>query len=147
MSNLSSKQLIVALYLAMGMKKADAATKGDVTAQTVSKWEKLPAFEAKKNEYRHQLFEEAQVQFMNLLGDAVSTLDDIMKNASSEKARLEAAKYILDKLQVIQDGCPGVLTIGETTEEEIIYKRKMDKARSEQSKLLEKSSVLGFSSF
>ncbi len=147
MAKLNSKQLIAAFQIATGQDKKQAAEAASVTPQTLSQWHKLPAFEAKINEYQLQFFDEAQVRFKKLAGDAVSTLENIMKHSESDKAKLDAAKYILDKLQLIQDDCPAVLTIGETTEEEVIYKKKMDKAQDKQSKMFTESSLMGLGAY
>lgn len=147
MSKLNSKQLIAAFELATGKSKKQAAAKANVTPQTLSQWLKIPAFEAKINEYQHECLDEAQMRFKRLAGDAVSSLEDVLRNADSDKAKLDAAKYVIDKLQLIQDGCPAVLTIGETTEEAVVYKKKMDKAHSKQSQMFAENSLMGLSPF
>lgn len=147
MAKLKPNQLIAALEIATGKDKNKAAKSANVTPQTISQWIKEPAFEAKVNEYQLNLLNEAQAKFKHLAGEAIDTLEKILKNSKSDKAKLEAAKFILETIQIFPGQCPAVTTIGGTTEDEIIYDRKIEKARNKQSQMFEESSLMGLSSF
>ncbi len=144
--SLPPKQDIAAQVIGSGGSKTEAAQKVNVTPQTMSVWVKGSAFEARINEYKLGCVNKAQASFVNLAEETVATVRDLLKNSKSDKVKLEAAKYILDTLQLFPGSCPAVLTIGETTEAEIIYKRKVDKAKTAQDKMFEENSILGFSS-
>lgn len=147
MAKLHSKQLIAAFQIAAGQDKKKAAKAAKVTPQTISQWLKEPAFEAKVNEYQLDCLNEAQARFKHLAGEAISTLETVLKNSKSEKAKLEAAKFILETIQILPGNCPAILTIGKTTETEIIRKRKAEKAKEAQSKMFEDNGIMGLSSY
>lgn len=133
--------------IAAGLKKNVAAKSAKVTPQTISQWLKEPAFEARINQYQRNNFDEAQSRYKNLVGAAVSTFEDLLKNSKSDKVKLEAAKFILKTIQIFPGDCPAILTIGETTESEIIRKQKIDKAKAAQTKMFEENSIIGLSSY
>jgi len=146
-SSLLPKRDIAAQVIGRGGSNTEAAQKVNVTPQTISVWVKDPAFEARINECQLDCFNEAQARFKHLAGEAVTTFEDLLKNSKSDKVKLEAAKFILKTIQIFPGDCPAILTIGETTEAEIIRKQKLDKAKTAQSKMFEENSIIGLSSY
>lgn len=146
MAKLHPKQLTAAFQIATGTDKKEAAKAANVTPQTISQWLKEPAFEAKVNEFQLDCLNEAQTRFKSLAGEAISILEKLLKDAKSDKTRLEVAKFILSTIQILPSGVPAILTIGETTEEEVVYKRGIDKAKAAQTKAIGEACIFGFSS-
>ncbi len=135
MGKLKPKQEIAAFQIAIGQDKKKAAKAAKITPQTLSAWLKEPAFEAQINKYRYECLQEAQAKFTSLACQAVETLEKSLIEAKSERVKLEAARFILNTIQIYPyNERAGVLSIGKRSEADILHERKVEKAKEENRK-------------
>lgn len=103
----------------MGESHKQAAKIAKVSAQTISEWMQQPAFKAKINEIQLDTLNEAQGKFRGLACSAVANLEKALTESKSERIRLEASKYVLDRVQIAPAKEGGLWLVGPTTPEEI----------------------------
>ena len=125
MVELSPKQTKAATLLASGMKSKDVASEIDCTPETISKWKKIPEFEAFLNQLRTELVEHSMQLLRNSVPDAIQTLNDIMKNSKSEEMRKKIAVDILKMAGMETDGKGCGAGIGKTNPADIKWERKL----------------------
>ena len=110
--SLSAKKTIAACLIAAGMTHKEAAEKVNVTPQTISTWMHDPAFKARIDNLKMKALLKAQDKMRGLAATAIDTIESIVKDSSSDKARLDAAKYILETIKINPSGNAGLWLIG-----------------------------------
>ena len=124
-----AKKLIAAEAIAHGESHKHAANLANVTPGTISDWMHDSDFRAKINEIAFDRLNQSQDKFRSSGMLAVNTMNDIMANSKSDKARFEAAKYILDTIQIAPAKEGGLWWIGATTAEELESKEHVEATR------------------
>lgn len=99
-SDLSSKQVFAIAAIASGKSQAEAAVIVDVTPQTICKWMQKPEFRECIDNYKTNMLVETQDKLRGLTTLAVATIGGILENSKNERIRFEAAKYIIDRINV-----------------------------------------------
>lgn len=95
---LSEQQLLAVETLAMGGRIQDAATVANVDSRTISRWKNNPLF---KDELQRQIDEnkknidERIVKFADTL---IMNIFNLANSAASEKVRLDANIYLLNRV-------------------------------------------------
>jgi hypothetical protein len=116
---LSPKQMLAASQIAVGDSHKQAAKIAKVSAQTISEWMQHPAFIAKINEIQLNTLNESQNRFRSLASNAVAVLEGIMAESTSERLKMDAAKFILETIRIAPYKDFGLWMVGPTTAEEI----------------------------
>ncbi len=116
---LTSKQMLAATQIALGESHKQAAKIAKVSAQTISEWMQYPEFKAKINQIQFNTLCDAQSKFRGLALSAVNVLGKIMAESTSERMKMDAAKYILETIQISPSKDYGLWWVGPTTTEEI----------------------------
>jgi hypothetical protein len=112
---LTPQQEVVVLQLMGGATQRDAAERGGVTPETVSRWLHQDAqFVAELNRRRRAVWEAHADALRSLAGRAIGTLDALL-DADDERVQLAAAAAILKATALQNAGRPG----GPTSEAEI----------------------------
>ena len=127
--NLSAIQIKAIDMIIDGFKLKDIAEKVDRTQQTLCQWKKQPEFIARLNQIKAQGFAEVQNRFSKSTATAVETIDDIMVNSKSDKARLDAAKFIIERVGLTP------AHIGPTSSKEIRRNELREEKRIRREKL------------
>lgn len=91
---LKPRQVQAAILLAHGMLCKDVAQKVGVSAQTISNWQKEPEFEALVNRVKLEALEASRTQVQGLARLAVATLENILREGSSDAIRLKAVEVV-----------------------------------------------------
>lgn len=116
---LSPKQILAASQIAVGESHKQAAKIAKVSAQTISEWMQYPEFKAKINEIQFNTLCDSQNKLRGLALSAVNVLEKIMAESSSERMKMDAAKYVLETIQISPSKDYGLWWVGPTTTEEI----------------------------
>lgn len=101
METLNPKQMKVAILIAYGKPKKEAAKEVKVSAQTVSKWLENPEFVAFVNSTKKKMMEEARDMLRGNLKTATEAINDILKNGQNERVRFESAKFLIEAAGII----------------------------------------------
>lgn len=142
LSLFKSNKLIAITVIALGGTHKEAAKKANVTPGTISEWMHDPAFKAKLNEIKLENLTQAQDKHRGLAMSAVNTLADIMCNSKSDKARFDAAKYILDTVQIAPTKEGGLWWIGPTTREELESKEHTETMQKKLQAIYDELNIL-----
>jgi len=97
---LTTKQKLVAQYLALGYIESEAGKYANVSLAVVKKWQHEPLFQGEVQESRDRAFktlEERLVARMEALQEPALERMGRLLNAESESVQLHAAEAILDK--------------------------------------------------
>lgn len=141
-TSLSPKQILGANAKAMGETNKQSAKIAKVTPGTFSEWMQNLEFRAKINEIQQTSLEQAQSKFRNLAFSAVTTLTQIMAESKSEKMKLDAAKYVLDTIQIAPAKEGGMWWVGPTTAEELESQEHVAGMRKRLKELREEMNIL-----
>jgi hypothetical protein len=98
MKPLKPAQERAAILIASGRKCCEVAKEIGVTPETVSHWQRLPAFKAYSNQARLDFLEATRDKLRGYGPQAVEALADVMRFSSSDGARIKAASVILSHL-------------------------------------------------
>ena len=124
-TKLTAKQIQAACMLGQGTLCKDVAATLQITPQTISAWQKYPAFEALVNSIKLEGLETARGQLQGLAAGAVKTIEDVMANGKSDGMRLKAAAMVLEH-SGLTNPSSGLWAwgIGGTSPEAVVRERK-----------------------
>ncbi len=105
--------MIVASQIAMGESQKQAAKIAKVSEQTVSEWAQRPEFKATVNRLSQRIIKDAQDEMRRLA---------VMNESSNDKVRMEAAKYVLETINIAPVEEAGLWIAGPITKEGVIKK-------------------------
>jgi len=100
---LSGKQAIAAALIGQGMANKEVAEKIGVCPQTISSWMSIPEFEKAIHAHRRELMKDLRNELRGSLTEAVRYLNHVLKNGPDEKTRFQAAKFLIEKPNLIPD--------------------------------------------
>lgn len=128
MAKLTEKQVKASVLLAAGRTGRETAKEVGVTPETISVWRRGPEFEAEINRLKLEALHAARDRMRNLAAEAVSEVEDLIKNAKTDAVRLKAAQAVLDTVG-LTNPTSGLWAwgIGKTTPEGVMRERE-DKA-------------------
>lgn len=103
--NLKSNQLAAIPLLAAGMRANAVAKTVGVTAETVSRWRREPAFKAALEEEHYDALEATRCHMRAALPKAMEFVTQLIGNEKAHmKHRLDAAKKVLDQCKLDTPG-------------------------------------------
>lgn len=97
-STLKPNQEQAALMLAAGRTAVDTASALECTPETISRWKRQPAFQARLNGLRLDALEATRNALRNAGTEAVQELTRLIQEATSEETRRRSCKDILDAI-------------------------------------------------
>lgn len=97
-AELTPKQVKCLPMLAVGLSASEVAKKAKVSQIQISSWKSDPNFMSALDSVRRNALRDAEAALTGLAMDAVHTIRESLKNASSEQTRLRAAIYVIDRL-------------------------------------------------
>lgn len=120
--SITPKQRIFASKISSGMSQKEASNAVDIAEQTGSKWAKKPEIKAVINQLNQKLIIDTQDEMRRHGLTAVRCLVSVMNDSKNDKARVEAAKYVLEKIGITPVEGAGLWLVGPTTPEGVIKK-------------------------
>lgn len=109
--SLKPKQEIAALRVASGEKLKDIAKDLDISAATMSNWQKDPHFVAAVNANRKELLKYSSDRLASLAAIAMDSLEDLVKS-DDHKVRFQAIKLIMEANGLIGDSDQALMRYG-----------------------------------
>ena len=93
-TKLNQNQLLAIPLVAQGVSGKNVAKKIQVTEETVSRWKKLPEFQAEVNKLLKEYREETQHKLRSLTNIALEVVREDLENTNSEQRLATALKII-----------------------------------------------------
>ena len=91
---LNENQLLAIPLIAQGVSGKNVAKKIQVTEETVSRWKKLPEFQAEVNVLLKECREETQHKLRSLVNTALEVIKDELENKNSDQQITIALKIL-----------------------------------------------------
>ena len=98
-TKLNQNQLLAIPLVAQGVSGKNVAKKIQVTEETVSRWKKLPEFQAEVNALLKECRDETQHKLRSLVNTALEVIKDELENKNSEQ-RITIALKILQNMKL-----------------------------------------------
>ena len=98
-TKLNQNQLLAITLVAQGVSGKNVAKKIQVTEETVSRWKKLPEFQAEVNALLKECRDETQHKLRSLVNIALEVIKDELENKNSEQ-RITIALKILQNMKL-----------------------------------------------
>ena len=98
-TKLNQNQLLAIPLVAQGVSGKNVAKKIQVTEETVSRWKKLPEFQAEVNALLKECRDETQHKLRSLVNTALEVVKDELENKNSEQ-RITIALKILQNMKL-----------------------------------------------
>ena len=98
-TKLNQNQLLAIPLVAQGVSGKNVAKKIQVTEETVSRWKKLPEFQAEVNALLKECRDETQHKLRSLVNTALEIIKDELENKNSEQ-RITIALKILQNMKL-----------------------------------------------
>ena len=98
-TKLNENQLLAIPLVAQGVSGKNVAKKIQVTEETVSRWKKLPEFQAEVNALLKECRDETQHKLRSLVNTALEVIKDELENKNSEQ-RITIALKILQNMKL-----------------------------------------------
>ena len=96
---LNQNQLLAIPLVAQGVSGKNVAQKIQVTEETVSRWKKLPEFQAEVNALLKECRDETQHKLRSLVNTALEVIKDELENSNSDQ-RITIALKILQNMKL-----------------------------------------------
>ena len=96
---LNQNQLLAIPLVAQGVSGKNVAQKIQVTEETVSRWKKLPEFQAEVNALLKECRDETQHKLRSLVNTALEVVKDELENKNSDQ-RITIALKILQNMKL-----------------------------------------------
>jgi len=93
-TKLNQNQLLAIPLVAQGVSGKNVAKKIQVTEETVSRWKKLPEFQAEVNALLKECRDETQHKLRSLVNLALEVVREDLENTNSEQRLATALKII-----------------------------------------------------
>ena len=97
-SKLTEDQLIAAELLVYGATNREVADQLDVCEKTIMRWEKRPEFMEELDRQYEVAKNKVDNRIMKFSNQLLQNILDLSKSAKSEKVRLDASIYLLNRL-------------------------------------------------
>ena len=91
---LNENQLLAIPLVAQGVSGKNVAKKIQVTEETVSRWKKLPEFQAEVNALLKECRDETQHKLRSLVNTALEVIKDELENKNSDQRTTIALKIL-----------------------------------------------------
>ena len=98
-TKLNENQLLAIPLVAQGVSGKNVAKKIQVTEETVSRWKKLPEFQAEVNALLKECRDETQHKLRSLVNTALEVVKDELENKNSDQ-RITIALKILQNMKL-----------------------------------------------
>ena len=98
-TKLNQNQLLAIPLVAQGVSGKNVAKKIQVTEETVSRWKKLPEFQAEVNALLKECRDETQHKLRSLVNTALEVVKDELENKNSDQ-RITIALKILQNMKL-----------------------------------------------
>ena len=98
-TKLNQNQLLAIPLVAQGVSGKNVAKKIQVTEETVSRWKKLPEFQAEVNALLKECRDETQHKLRSLVNTALEVIKDELENSNSDQ-RVTIALKILQNMKL-----------------------------------------------
>ena len=98
-TKLNQNQLLAIPLVAQGVSGKNVAKKIQVTEETVSRWKKLPEFQAEVNALLKECRDETQHKLRSLVNTALEVIKDELENKNSDQ-RITIALKILQNMKL-----------------------------------------------
>ena len=98
-TKLNQNQLLAIPLVAQGVSGKNVAKKIQVTEETVSRWKKLPEFQAEVNALLKECRDETQYKLRSLVNTALEVVKDELENKNSDQ-RITIALKILQNMKL-----------------------------------------------
>ena len=98
-TKLNQNQLLAIPLIAQGVSGKNVAKKIQVTEETVSRWKKLPEFQAEVNALLKECRDETQHKLRSLVNTALEVVKDELENKNSDQ-RITIALKILQNMKL-----------------------------------------------
>ena len=98
-TKLNENQLLSIPLVAQGVSGKNVAKKIQVTEETVSRWKKLPEFQAEVNALLKECRDETQHKLRSLVNTALEVVKDELENKNSDQ-RITIALKILQNMKL-----------------------------------------------
>jgi transposase len=98
-TKLNENQLLAIPLVAQGVSGKNVAKKIQVTEETVSRWKKLPEFQAEVNALLKECRDETQHKLRSLVNTALEVIKDELENKNSDQ-RITIALKILQNMKL-----------------------------------------------
>ena len=98
-TKLNQNQLLAIPLVAQGVSGKNVAKKIQVTEETVSRWKKLPEFQAEVNALLKECRDETQHKLRSLVNTALEVIKDELENKNSDQ-RVTIALKILQSMKL-----------------------------------------------
>ena len=98
-TKLNQNQLLAIPLVAQGVSGKNVAQKIQVTEETVSRWKKLPEFQAEVNALLKECRDETQHKLRSLVNTALEVVKDELENKNSDQ-RITIALKILQNMKL-----------------------------------------------
>ena len=96
---LNENQLLAIPLVAQGVSGKNVAKKIQVTEETVSRWKKLPEFQAEVNALLKECRDETQYKLRSLVNTALEVVKDELENKNSDQ-RITIALKIAQNMKL-----------------------------------------------
>ena len=93
-TKLNENQLLAIPLIAQGVSGKDIANKLNVAKETISRWKKIPEFQAEVNKLLKEYREETQHKLRSLVNIALEVVREELENINSEQRLATALKVI-----------------------------------------------------
>lgn len=93
-TKLNENQLLAIPLVAQGVSGKEIANKLNVAKETISRWKKIPEFQAEVNKLLKEYREETQHKLRSLINLALEVVREDLENANSEQRLVTALKII-----------------------------------------------------
>ena len=93
-TKLNQNQLLAIPLVAQGVSGKNVAKKIQVTEETVSRWKKLPEFQAEVNALLKECRDETQHKLRSLVNTALEVIKDELENKNSDQRTTIALKIL-----------------------------------------------------
>ena len=93
-TKLNENQLLAIPLVAQGVSGKDIANKLNVAKETISRWKKIPEFQAEVNKLLKEYREETQHKLRSLINIALEVVREDLENTNSEQRLATALKII-----------------------------------------------------
>ena len=98
-TKLNENQLLAIPLIAQGVSGKDIANKLNVAKETISRWKKIPEFQAEVNKLLKEYREETQHKLRSLVNTALEVIKDELDDKNSDQ-RITIALKILQNMKL-----------------------------------------------
>lgn len=120
---LNPQQRQAVLLLAQGMTGRETASRVGVTEETVSRWRSQPEFAASLNRCFGEAIEVVQNRLRSLAGDALGTIEEVMRDQDAPPAvRLSAATALL---RLLPEDAFAITKVGPTDAQGVVTEQEI----------------------